>query len=74
MSRPTTIPYAGTKNFESRMIQNQEEENDKYMYINYMVKDKSIMSHPVLERKSNVNHVRARIRTHIHNDYINDSS
>jgi hypothetical protein len=74
MSRPTTIPYAGTKNFESRMIQNQEEENDKYMYINYMVKDKSIMSHPVLESKSNVNHVRARIRTHIHNDYINDSS
>jgi hypothetical protein len=28
------------------------------------------MSHPVLEGKPNVNHVRARIRTHVHNDYI----
>jgi hypothetical protein len=28
------------------------------------------MSHPVLEGKSNANHVRARIRTHVHNDYI----
>jgi hypothetical protein len=28
------------------------------------------LSHPVLEGKPNVNHVRARIRTHIHNDYI----
>jgi hypothetical protein len=32
------------------------------------------MSHPVLEGKPNVNHVRVRIRTHVHNDYINDSS
>jgi hypothetical protein len=32
------------------------------------------MSHPVLEGKPNANHVCARIRTHIHNDYINDSS
>jgi hypothetical protein len=32
------------------------------------------VSHPVLEGKLNANHVRARIRTHIHNDYINDSS
>jgi hypothetical protein len=28
------------------------------------------MSHPVLEGKLNVNHVRARIRTHVHSDYI----
>jgi hypothetical protein len=28
------------------------------------------MSHPVLEGKSNANHVDARIRTHVHNDYI----
>jgi hypothetical protein len=28
------------------------------------------MSHPILEGESNVNHVRARIRTHVHNDYI----
>jgi hypothetical protein len=28
------------------------------------------MSHPVLEGKPNVNHVRARIRTHVHNNYI----
>jgi hypothetical protein len=29
-----------------------------------------LMSHPVLEGKPNVNHVRARIRTHVHSDYI----
>jgi hypothetical protein len=28
------------------------------------------MSHPVLEGKPNANHVRAKIRTHIHNNYI----
>jgi hypothetical protein len=29
-----------------------------------------LVSHPVLEGKPNVNHVRARIRTHVHNAYI----
>jgi hypothetical protein len=29
-----------------------------------------ILSHPVLEGKPNANHVRARIRTHVHNGYI----
>jgi hypothetical protein len=28
------------------------------------------MSHPVLADKPNANHVRARIRTHVHSDYI----
>jgi hypothetical protein len=28
------------------------------------------MSHPVSEGKPTANHVRARIRTHVHNDYI----
>jgi hypothetical protein len=28
------------------------------------------LSHPVFEGKPNANHVRARIRTHIHSDYI----
>jgi hypothetical protein len=28
------------------------------------------VSHPVLEGKLNANHVRARIRTHVHSDYI----
>jgi hypothetical protein len=28
------------------------------------------MSHPVLEGKPNANHVRARIITHVHSDYI----
>jgi hypothetical protein len=28
------------------------------------------MSHPVLEGKPNANHVCARIRTHVHSDYI----
>jgi hypothetical protein len=28
------------------------------------------MSHPILEGKMNANHVRAWIRTHVHNDYI----
>jgi hypothetical protein len=29
-----------------------------------------MVSHPVLEGKPNANHVRARIRTHIHSNYI----
>jgi hypothetical protein len=29
-----------------------------------------LLSHPVLEGKPNANHVRARIRTHVHSDYI----
>jgi hypothetical protein len=29
-----------------------------------------VLSHPVLEGKLNANHVRARIRTHVHSDYI----
>jgi hypothetical protein len=32
------------------------------------------MSHPVSESKLNANHVRVRIRTHVHSDYINDLS
>jgi hypothetical protein len=28
------------------------------------------LSHSVLEGKPNANHVRARIRTHVHSDYI----
>jgi hypothetical protein len=28
------------------------------------------MSHPVLEGKPNVNHVCARIKTHVHSNYI----
>ena len=31
-----------------------------------------LMSHPVLEGKPNANYVRARIRTHVHSDYINE--
>jgi hypothetical protein len=30
----------------------------------------SDVSHPVLEGKPNANHVRAKIKTHVHNDYI----
>jgi hypothetical protein len=30
------------------------------------------LSHPVLEGKPNANYVRARIRTHVHIDYINE--
>jgi hypothetical protein len=37
MSRPSTTPYAGTNNFESRTSQNKEGENNDYMGINYMV-------------------------------------
>jgi hypothetical protein len=32
----------------------------------------SLLSHPVLEGKPNANYVRARIRTHVHSDYINE--
>jgi hypothetical protein len=31
-----------------------------------------LMSHPVSEGKPNANHVRVRIRTHVHSDYINE--
>jgi hypothetical protein len=31
-----------------------------------------VLSHPVLEGKPNANYVRARIRTHVHSDYINE--
>jgi hypothetical protein len=31
---------------------------------------RTVLSHPVLEGKPNVKHVRARIRTHVHSDYI----
>jgi hypothetical protein len=30
------------------------------------------LSHPVLEGKPNANYVRARIKTHVHSDYINE--
>jgi hypothetical protein len=30
------------------------------------------LSHTVLEGKPNANYVRARIRTHVHSDYINE--
>jgi hypothetical protein len=32
----------------------------------------SVLSHPVLEGKPNANYVRARIRTHVHSNYINE--
>jgi hypothetical protein len=32
----------------------------------------ALVSHPVLEGKPNANYVRARIRTHVHSDYINE--
>jgi hypothetical protein len=33
-------------------------------------RERERVSHPVLEGKPNANHVRARIRTQVHNDYI----
>jgi hypothetical protein len=35
-----------------------------------LVSLQGLLSHPVLEGKPNANHVHARIRTHVHNDYI----
>jgi hypothetical protein len=36
------------------------------------MKEKKVnkLSHPVLEGKPNANHLRVRIRTHVHSDYI----
>jgi hypothetical protein len=34
--------------------------------------DGGYLSHPVSEGKPNANYVRARIRTHVHSDYINE--
>jgi hypothetical protein len=42
-SSTTSIPFAGTSDFESRMTQNQEGENDEYMDANYIVKAQSII-------------------------------
>jgi hypothetical protein len=33
----------------------------------------TMIAHPVSEGKPNANHVRARMRTHVHSDYINDT-
>jgi hypothetical protein len=35
-----------------------------------MISCEGFVSQPVLEDKPNENHVRARIRTHVHSDYI----
>jgi hypothetical protein len=35
-----------------------------------LIQDGHLMSHPILKGKQNANHVRARIRTHVHSDYI----
>jgi hypothetical protein len=37
-SNISTTPDAGTNDFESRTTQNQERENDEYMYVNNMDK------------------------------------
>jgi hypothetical protein len=42
-SSTTSIPFAGTNDFESRTTQNQEGENDGYMNVCYMVKVQSII-------------------------------
>jgi hypothetical protein len=42
-SSTTSIPFASTSDFESRMTQNQEGEHDEYMDANYIVKAQSII-------------------------------
>jgi hypothetical protein len=57
-----------------------EEVIDKFVSFELMIKDskhivnleQGAMSHPVLEGQPNANYVRARIRTHVHSDYINE--
>jgi hypothetical protein len=48
--------------------------NLKYITLNTIYKPglalEIKLSHPILEGKLNANHVHARIRTHVHNDYI----
>jgi hypothetical protein len=45
------------------------------MRISYKIADNDInLSHPVSEGNPNANHIRARIRTHVHIDYVDDSS
>jgi hypothetical protein len=43
MSRPITTPDVGTNYSELRTTQNQEDETDGYMDVNYMVKAQSII-------------------------------
>jgi hypothetical protein len=42
-SSTTSTPFVGTNDFESRKTQNQEGENNKYMDVNLMIKDQSIV-------------------------------
>jgi hypothetical protein len=42
-SSTTSTPFAGTNDFESRMTQNKEGENDEYMDVFYMVNAQSII-------------------------------
>jgi hypothetical protein len=42
-SSTTLTPFVGTNDFELKTTQNQEEENDEYMDVNYMVKAQSII-------------------------------
>jgi hypothetical protein len=45
------------------------------MRMSYKIVDNDInMSHPLSEGNPNANHVRVRIRTHVHSNYIDDSS
>jgi hypothetical protein len=54
-SSTTSTPFASTNDFESRTTQSQEGKNDKYMYINYMVKAQSIIeSQDQVELKSSL--------------------
>jgi hypothetical protein len=53
-----TIEFGTSGIFSGRVLEMQQ--------LGYFV------SHPVLEGKPNANYVRARIRTHVHSDYINE--
>jgi hypothetical protein len=49
-SSTTSTPYVGTNDFESKMTQNQEGDNDEYMDINYIVKAQSFIDSQTQEK------------------------
>jgi transposase InsO family protein len=55
--QPSSSMQASPPTQDEQQAQDDEDQEDE-------------LSHPILEGKPNANHVRARIRTHVHNDYI----
>jgi hypothetical protein len=64
--QPMARKWLGAINFHDHLIQS----HPSILKFSFIARAK--LSHLVLEGKPNANYVRARIRTHVHSDYINE--